>query len=394
MKLTGDAPTISFRDLGIQRRENDLVGASFGRGFFILDDYTPLREIDEAALQEEALLFAPRRAWWYIERRPLGGNERASQGSAYFIAPNPPFGAVFTYYLEKSLQTREEKRQKAEKPLIEAGEDTPFPGWDEVESERREPQPRIELTVRDAGGNVVRRLDAPAKAGIHRVAWDLRFPDTSAIGPEREDGGRRGPTGVLAAPGTYSATLVKIVEGETTALAGPVSFEVERLRKGALEGSSPEETVAFWQELAATRRSTSAAARALSRAFERTKELRKALGRSLAAPDGLDTEIHAIEQELYAIEEGLSGHQSRGSIGEPAVHSVSQRLRAASSGTRSSTYGPTPTHRRSLEIAQQEFGELRTRLNVVLEERMPALEQKLQEAGAPWTPGQPVPPVP
>jgi photosystem II stability/assembly factor-like uncharacterized protein len=66
VKLSGDVPTISFRDLAIQRRENDLVGASFGRGFFVLDDYTALREIDEAALQEEALLFPTRRAWWYI----------------------------------------------------------------------------------------------------------------------------------------------------------------------------------------------------------------------------------------------------------------------------------------------------------------------------------------
>jgi septal ring factor EnvC (AmiA/AmiB activator) len=198
---------------------------------------------------------------------------------------------------------------------------------------------------------------------------------------------------MLAAPGTYTATLVKIVEGETTALAGPVSFEVERLRKGALEGASPEETVAFWQQLAATRRATTAASRALTRAFERTKELQVALGRSRSAPNSLDAELHAIEQELYAIEEGLSGHRSRGAVGEANVHTVSTRLRAVSSGTRSSTYGPTPTHRRSLEIAQQEFEALRQRLNAVLEERLPALEKKLEEAGAPWTPGQPVPPV-
>jgi hypothetical protein len=183
------------------------------------------------------------------------------------------------------------------------------------------------------------------------------------------------------------------VEGETTALAGPVSFEVERLRQGALEGASPEETVAFWQQLAATRRATSAATRALTRAFERTKELQVALGRSRSAPNSLDSELHSIEQELYSIEEALSGNRSRGAVGEANVHTVSTRLRAVSSGTRSSTYGPTPTHRRSLEIVEQEFGALRERLNMVLEESLPALEKKLQEAGAPWTAGQPVPPV-
>jgi photosystem II stability/assembly factor-like uncharacterized protein len=393
VELTGDVPNISFRDLAIQRRENDLVGASFGRGFFVLDDYAPLREVSEAALQGDALLFPVRRAWWYVERRPLGGAGRASQGSAYFIAPNPPFGALFTYYLEKDLESRSERRQEAEKEKIEAGEDTPYPGWDEVEAERREPEPRVEITVRDTSGDVVRRLDAPAESGVHRVAWDLRFPDTQAIGPDADPDEDRGAAGVLAAPGTYSASLVKIVDGETTTLAGPVSFSVERMRTGALPGATPEETVAFWRRLAAAQRSVTAAYSAVRLAFERTERLGVALGRSHAAPDSLDTELHAIEQELYSIEEGLEGHQSRQTVGEPGIHSVGTRLGAVSSGTRSSTYGPTSTHRRSLEIAEEEFEVLRQRLNTLLETRLPSLERQLEEAGAPWTPGQPVPPV-
>ncbi len=116
MKLTGDVPTISFRDLAIQRRENDLVGASFGRGLLRARRLRALREIDEAALEREALLFPTRRAWWYIERQPLGDDGRGSQGASYFIAPNPPFGAVFTYYLSEELKSRKEARQEAEKP--------------------------------------------------------------------------------------------------------------------------------------------------------------------------------------------------------------------------------------------------------------------------------------
>jgi photosystem II stability/assembly factor-like uncharacterized protein len=393
VRLEGGVPTISFRDLAIQRRENDLVGASFGRGFFVLDDYTALREVSEAALQEEALLFPVRRAWWYVERRPLGGEERASQGAAYFIAPNPPFGATFTYYLEKDLKTKTEIRQEKEKPLIEAGEDTPFPGWDAVEAERREAKPRVELTVRDAGGNVVRRIEGPAKAGVHRVAWDLRFPDTRAIGPDADPEDAAEASGFLAAPGSYTVTLVKIVEGETTALAGPVSFEVERMRAGALPGSSPEEAVAFWERLAAAQRVHTAATAATDQAFERTTSLGQALGRSRAAPNSLDAELHALDQELHDIDEALGGNRSRRVVGEPTVHAISHRLRAVSSGTRLSTYGPTATHRRSLEIAEGELEDVRQRLNALLVERLPALERKLQEAGAPWTPGQPLPPV-
>ena len=133
---------------------------------------------------------------------------------------------------------------------------------------------------------------------------------------------------------------------------------------------------------------------ALARAFERTKELQVALRRSRSAPNSLDAELHSVEQELYSIDEALNGNRSRGAVGEANVHTVRTRLRAVSSGTRSSTYGPTPTHRRSLETAEEEFRGLRERLNAVLEDRLPALEKALEEAGAPWTQGQPLPPVP
>jgi hypothetical protein len=66
VELTGGVPTIPFRDLVIQRRENDLVGATFGRGFYVLDDYTVLREVTEERLAEEATLFPIRPAWWYL----------------------------------------------------------------------------------------------------------------------------------------------------------------------------------------------------------------------------------------------------------------------------------------------------------------------------------------
>ncbi len=390
VELDGGVPTIPFRDLAIQRREDDLVGASFGRGFFILDDYSVLREVSEDALEAEATLFSTRPAWWYIEREPLGQDEKASQGAAFFTAPNPPFGAVFTYHLRDGLTTRETRRQEAEKPKIESGTDTPFPGWESVEAERREPEPVILLTVRDAGGDVVRRLEGPAKKGFHRVAWDLRYPAPDAMGTERSEW-RGPPRGYLAAPGTYTVTLSKRVDGEVTELAGPVDFEVRRMRGGALDGAQPAETVAFWKRLAATERSVSGANRALADAFKRVERLREALERSTAAPGGLDGELYRLEQELYDLDRRLSGHRSKQAVGEPEVDSIRRRVSRAASGTTQSTYGPTPNLVRTLEIAEQRLAGLRNRLNEILTTELPALEARLVDAGAPWTPGQPVP---
>ena len=99
IEFSGGVPTISFRDVSIQGRSGDIIAACFGRGFFILDDYTPLRDVDANSLKDEAMLFPGRKAWWYIERHPLNFSEGGSQGHSYFRAPNPPFGALFTYCL-------------------------------------------------------------------------------------------------------------------------------------------------------------------------------------------------------------------------------------------------------------------------------------------------------
>ena len=115
VKLKGNVPTISFRDLAIQKRENDLIGASFGRSFFVLDDYSALRHINPDQLKEEATLFPTRDAWWYIPRPSSTFWGKGSQGASYFLAPNPPFGAVFTYYLSEGYSTKKTARKKNEK---------------------------------------------------------------------------------------------------------------------------------------------------------------------------------------------------------------------------------------------------------------------------------------
>ena len=92
-KLPG-SPTISFRDITIQKRENDLVGASFGRGFFVLDDYSVLREMSSERLSKEGALFSTRDALGYVPKSVIGNT-----GADYYFAENPDFGAVFTLSL-------------------------------------------------------------------------------------------------------------------------------------------------------------------------------------------------------------------------------------------------------------------------------------------------------
>jgi hypothetical protein len=363
----------------------------------VLDDYTPLRQISEEAMEQEAVLFPVRKTPWYFERRPLGQGGQASQGAAYFIAENPPFGAVFTYHLADRVKSLEEQRREQEKKLEKEWKDTPYVGYDALERERRQPKATILLTVRDIDGNVVRTLDGPAKAGFQRVAWDLTYPTTDAI---REASGdewrRRGgdpDSGFMAPPGTYSVELSKRVDGKVTQLAGPLDFEVVRVFAGVLDGSSPTDVAAFMRQIADLQRSVTAADAALTLAFQRIEDMEKALVRSTIDPGTLDTELEAFKQKLYDLDQKLSGNRTIGAIGHPRVPTVSRRLRVASMGGGMSDYGPTATHRRSFEIAREEFGEIEAGLRQVIDVDLPALEAKMEAAGVPWTAGRPLPKV-
>ncbi|MFS2318857.1 VPS10 domain-containing protein [Maricaulis sp. D1M11] len=381
IKLTGGAPTIAFRDLQIQRRENDLVAGSFGRGIFVLDDYSPLREVSAEALEADALLFPSRDALWYMEEHPLGFGAGGSQGHGYYRAENPDFGAVFTYYLNDGLQTAAEIRQDAEADRIEAWDDTPFPGFDTVEAERREHAPEVWLVVSDQRGNAVRRIPGATGSGFHRVSWDLRRPLGSAI---TRAGGEEIPSGVMVAPGTYTATLYQRVRGETTQLAAPVEFDVVPLRSGALEGGTPAEVAAFWDRLNDFQADVSAANAMLSDMDDRLDIMRTALVRAPAAPGELDAQWQALRDEVYAIEEALNGNQSHGGFYGARPDTISSRLSMVGLGVGNSTYGPTPSHLEQFGYAQDEFAEIRTRLNALYETDFPALERALDEAGAPW----------
>jgi photosystem II stability/assembly factor-like uncharacterized protein len=394
IKLGGGAPNIPFRDLVIQRRENDVVAATFGRGFYILDDYSALRGMTEAVLEREAELFSVRDAWWYIQRRPLGQSKKASQGGAFFIAPNPPFGAVFTYHLKEALQTRKQVRQATEKEIAGEGADTPYPGWEELLKEDREEDPAIILTVRDSSGDVVRRLSGPVKAGFHRVAWDLRYPANAPWKPKADDAKKNegnADGSFLAAPGNYSVSLAKRVDGVLTELSESQSFAVKPLRKGTLPGSSPAAVVEFTQKLSALQRAILGATRTIDETSKRLVAIRETLLRSTSGDTVMDDETRALEQRLAALRLRLQGSRRRSRTGDPGLVSINARMAVAELGTRNTTYGPTATHLMSYELSFKDFTALREELAQLVETDLKALETKLDAAGLPWTPGRLLP---
>ena len=216
IKLTGNVPTIPFRDIEIQKRENDLVGATFGRGFFVLDDYSPLRHVsNELLTASEFTLFPVKKSLLYVPRRVLGG-EKGSQGDSFFTASNPPYGAIFTYYLCESFKTRRQTRQEAEEKKKKTGGDNVYPGWDALKKEEREESPVIIFEITDSDGKVINSVTGPATAGFHRVTWNLRYAGVTS-------GSNLGP---LVLPGKYTVRVTKRVDDTVTTLGKPRTFKV------------------------------------------------------------------------------------------------------------------------------------------------------------------------
>jgi hypothetical protein len=289
------------------------------------------------------------------------------------------------------LKTQKAIRQESEKETAKEGGDTPYPGWDALQEEAREEDPAVVLIVRDSSGNAVRRLTGPSESGFHRVAWDLRYPLTDAVTSLEPAESWMPSFGPLSAPGTYTVTLAQRVAGEVTELGEPQSFAVKRMKTGTLPGSSPEAMVAFVRELAETKRQAQGVAEIFEATGEQLKLIKHALMQSTVSDASLDDEVRALEQTLFDLRKLAFGNEIQNQLGEPVPHTIERRISAASIGTMMSTYGPTPNHRQTLDIAQEELAEVRAGLAQLVDVDLPAFEQKLEAAGVPWTPGRGVP---
>jgi photosystem II stability/assembly factor-like uncharacterized protein len=393
VQLKGGMPTIAIRDVEIQRRENDLVLASFGRSFFILDDYTPLRELSDAFAQAtEAHIFPIKRAYMFIQRRTLGGGEKASQGASFYTAPNPPFGATFTYHLRDALKTQRAERQSQEGKLAKAGQDTPYPSWEALRAEDREEDPAVTLIVRDEVGNVVRRITGKTGKGIHRVTWDFRYPAYTPTRIGSTGGGfGGGGAGPMALPGSYTVSLEQRANGVTTELVGLTTFVVEPLGMSSLGEVDRVALLAFQKQTGELQRAVMGASRAAGEATNRLEFIKRAIEESPNVELALRDEARALELRLMDLQQALNGDPTKPRRNEPGMPGIQSRVQQIVRGHWSSTSAPTATHRRNYEIAAEQFGEIVGDLRQLIEVDLVAFEDRLEAAGVPWTPGRGVP---
>lgn len=378
MELEGGMPTIPIRDITIQRRENDLVAGSFGRGIFILDDISPLRDFDESLESTEAKLFPVKPVEWYKQSNRIG-----SQGDAEWIAKNPPFGANFTYYMADKIKSKTDLRREKEKKGT-----AKFPGWDALEEESRQDGPSILLVIKDAQGNVINTVKGFNKKGFNRVNWNLSYPSKSGErlkAPEGRRGFRRG--GVMVTPGEYSVTLTKRVNGINTVLQGPETFKVAPLFEGALPRKSFEEMDSFREAAFAFQQDLTATSTALSTSQQTVDAMLRALNKATSPTDDLYKRLNTVKNTLLDIDKELNGDKIKGEIGERS-NPTAREGNSISWRALGNTYGPTEEHKGFLNRVQNQLKMVKNKLLPIIDSTLPGLESDLKKTGAPWVEGQ------
>jgi len=390
-RMKGGLPTIAIRDIAVQKRENDLVLASFGRGIFILDDYSPLRQINETLLAREAHLFTVKDAWMFIESYPLGTlgtKEKGFQGEMYFTAPNPPLGAVFTYYLKENISTLKEKREKDEKDAFKNNKPIPYPTYEQIKAEEEEKRPYLIFTISDAENNVVRTLRAPAGAGLHRVVWDFRYPSLNPTRPDEDNPAESTPAGTPVMPGKYQVYLSKSVGGTSTRLTEPVGFTAAPLGNATLPAADRAELAAFQRRVAGLSRDVNAAAAIARDLGDKIRHFKAAVKGLTSGDAGLAEDIHALESKLAAIRIKLLGDRRLVQVDKDTEPGLVERVNAVARSHWRSTAAPTQSQKDGCEIVVQEFKPLLNELRKIVETDVKSIEKTLEDLGAAATPGR------
>jgi len=377
-KFTAGMPTASVMDMAIQRREDDLVLGTHGRSIFVIDDYSPLRGLREASLEQRLAIRSATPGQQYT-----AGDAPSTRftGSGEFRADNEPYGVMISF--------------------VAAGDDLPHPDRD-AERERvsrrqaaaegapgqgDEAPPKVQLTVSDAAGNVVRHQKFPVLQGLNRITWNLRHDGVRpAPGPDAaplEDGLPDGPE---LPPGQYTFELALSNPGgdEATATVSAAVLADPRSPLSAAEREDRYQALLGLQELQA----------AAVSAIERIVRARNDTDTVLALIDQrrepgaeLEANLSALRSQAEETRRGLDEVELRFRVlpetsGIPYDEDkVMSRIMMASGYVASSNGAPSPTAQLYIEDARVALASGEAALDAFMADEMPAFRDAVAGAG-------------
>ena len=387
--LKAGLPTIPFRDIELHPLDKDLVGASFGRGFFVLDDYSPLRGLGKRVSEKNNQLFSVRDAWWYVPNVPMQAKGMPSLGSTSFTTDNPPFGAMISYWITELPKTNKTIRNEKEKELRAKNMSAPFVGWEALEEEKGQEESKVLFLISDQNQQPVRWLEGKTVKGFQRIHWDLRRSAPNPIDLSVPDfrppwaGEDQGP---LVSPGTYNVQMYVLFNGKLQPHGTPESFKVVPVH-GEKENGDFGNIQDFQNKTAELSRQIYNVGEKLGEYSNQIRHMKEALVKTPMAKETHFNQLKELDLNLSSLRKALYGNPVKQSLDESTPPSIRSRVGQVAGAHWETTQAPTQTQRDNIEIATKDFNTFKQKLNE-LNSSMEAFEKTLEELRAPYTPNR------
>ncbi len=387
-QIKNGIPDVAVRDMAIQKRENDIVLATFGRGFYVLDNYDMLRHINEDFFKEkDAWIFPVKDALQYIQT-----GSKYGQGETEYFAQNPPYGATFTYFLKEAPLSSKAARQKKEKDLLKKNVKIPQPSWKELEDENKEEPSYLLFTITDETGAVIKKLTAAAAKGVHRISWNLKFDNPYSVDTESEKFNplKKRDFGIPVMPGKYFVSMALYDKGKLKNKTAAVPFKVKRLQNSSLPDENDTQFLAYFQDLMQTLKKTHALSKNIHQLNKQLIAFKQTALHAAGGTDELMQKIQNAQNRLDSLKFAINGVSAKASYEEIPPHKLPLqiRLRNIAWGHYESTAPITQTEKEQLKIVQAELPKFIAKEEEISKVLIPEIEKILDNIGAPWTPGR------
>ncbi|MDE3136157.1 MAG: hypothetical protein KGL59_06265 [Acidobacteriota bacterium] len=327
-------PPLPVTDLKVHPRDNDLIIATHARGFYILDDATPLQQL-AAATAEKVSLFKPMPAIRYIP-----WSDTSTVGGQVWLAKNRLYGSIISYYLKEAMPNSE----------------------------------KVKLTILDSDGHVLRELEGPGARGINRVVWNLRENPLVGIVPNPQKAWPApGLPGMLAMPGEYTVRLE--ASGET------VRQKLQVVMNPRIQ-ISPADLAAYHEAVLRLVRMDYSIAESLERIRRIDTHLAE-LQTGVSDPEALKLAREARD-EFLPIREDLQPPAL-----SPEHLDLRARLGQLTGQVEDYTGRPTAAQQKYIGVFAGQFAQVERRLNAVISGKLAQLNERLAALRVPYVSPEP-----
>ena len=364
--LKANLPTVPVDDIQIHPRDNDLVLGTHGRSIWVMDDITPLVQLNKEILDSNLHLFDVRST---IEWRMYGN--KGNTGHKWFAAQNPPYGALIQFYLKAA-------------------------------PDEKEP---VKISVLDSAGKLIREIrcsaraaDAPParrfgvtpcepKPGINRTNWDLRYSPWAEPTAQQlqamEAGFGFGPRGPLVEPGRYT---VKITAGKEEATQSVEVLDDPRIKATPADRAARHDAIMKLYDLGKTADGDRASVVGIKSALTSALEAWKKPG-APKVPENVQKAAEALAKQVDELHpKYVPPEQAQGNAGPPLTYTppaFGQRIGRLMGAIEGYTAAPTSQEMTELATITQLVGDAHTSVKKLVDEDLANLNKLMNDAGIP-----------